>query len=284
MKLNELDWVELLKKKTGKGKDVLVGIGDDCAHVRVGREKLLLKSDLFMEGVHFDKKKTSYKTIGIRAVSRVLSDFAACAGVPKFVGVSVGIPGWVKTKDLQSILSGIMFCSRKYEFSLVGGDTIGSSKLFLDVWAVGKAEKCVLRSTAKEGDYIFLTGPLGKVSFFDPFEPRIKEAGDLVKKFKVNAMIDISDGFALDLYRILKESKKGAVIYREEIPVTKGDSDLYRGEDYELIFTVDKTESRLKYLKRKFFLVGKIKKQSFGYKIQKGNKLKNVSARGYTHL
>ena len=133
-------------------------------------------------------------------------------------------------------------------FSLIGGDTSRARNLFLDVWGVGYARKCILRKTAREGDYIFVTGKLGDREFEEPFIPRIKEARYLVNNFKVNAMIDISDGFIIDLYRILKESSKGAVLQFEDIPCNSR-SDLYRGEDYELIFTVDKNDPHIEKLK-----------------------------------
>lgn len=282
MPLKELDWVDYLKKRTANSKGVITGIGDDCAQVRVNSSRVLLKSDLFIEGVHFTRSQTSSKTIGMRAVARVLSDFAACAGIPKFIGISAGVPYYIKEKDLKEIVSGVLSYAEKYKFSLVGGDTSRAQYLFIDVWGVGVADKCVLRSTAQEGDYIFVSGKLGSRKLDEPFIPRIKEAQFLVKNFKINAMIDISDGFIIDLYRILKESRKGAVINSKDLPCYSGDNDLYRGEDYELIFTVAKREKRLEALKKRFHLVGRIKKS--GYKIKRGSRLEQVKIKGYTHF
>jgi thiamine-monophosphate kinase len=284
MPLRELEWVDFLKEKVKKGKGVSVGIGDDCALVKVGRQNLLLKSDLFIEGVHFQLRKTNFKTIGMRAVARVLSDFAACAGMPKFIGISAGIPSYIKERHLINILAGILNYSRKYKFSLIGGDTSKSIKLFLDIWAVGEARKFIRRSTAKIGDYIFTSGRLGERKFNQPFEPRLREAQCLANNFKVNAMIDISDGFVLDLYRILKESKRGALLDKAGIPVTKGEIDFYRGEDYELIFTIDKSEPRLEFLKNKFYFVGVIKDKDYGYKMKIDSKIYRLEPRGYLHF
>ncbi|MDP2923464.1 MAG: thiamine-phosphate kinase [Candidatus Omnitrophota bacterium] len=292
--LKELEWVDFLKEKVKKGKDVLVGIGDDCALVKIGKENVLLKSDLFIEGVHFPaiggsafggkQKKISFKTIGMRAVARVLSDFAACGGIPKFIGVSAGVPSHIKEKQLIRILAGILYYGKKYNFSLVGGDTAKSSKLFLDIWGIATAKKFIKRSSARVGDYIFITGRLGMRKFCDAFEPRIEIAQYLIRNFKINAMIDISDGFILDLYRILKESKKGAIVYKENIPVTKGELDFYRGEDYELIFTVDQNESRIEHLKKKFYHVGVIKSRNFGYKMQIDSRVYKIEPKGYLHF
>lgn len=284
MSLKELEWINFLRQKVKTGESTIVGIGDDCALARIGREKLLLKSDIFVEEVHFRRKNISFKDIGKRAVARVFSDFAACGGEPKFIGVSAGVPSYIKGKDLKQILEGILFMCKKYNASLVGGDTSKSSKLILDIWGVGQASRCILRSTAKVGDYIFLTGKLGRRVFNRPFEPRIKEAKELGKKFKVNSMIDISDGFVIDLYRILKVSKKGAVIFKGDVPVTKGISDFYRGEDYELIFTVDKLEKKLTLLKKKYYLVGRIKSGTFGFKWESRGEFSDVRVKGFTHF
>lgn len=281
MRLKEIEWVEYLKQTAGKNKEVITGIGDDCAQVKIDKKSVLLKSDLFVEDIHFRIGKMNYKTIGMRAVARVLSDFAACAGIPKYLGISAGVPRYVKEKCLKEILAGVIYCAKEYKFSLVAGDTSRAGNLFLDVWAVGYAKKCVLRSTAKEGDYIFVTGKLGARSFFEPFVPRINEAQWLVKNFKINAMIDISDGFIIDLYRILKDSGKGAVINFKDIPCGKT-SDLYRGEDYELIFTVDKNDSGIERLNKKFYLVGRIEKA--GYRMCKDGRMTNVKIRGYSHF
>ena len=121
--MHELDWIDYLRKKVNPAKDLLVGIGDDCAVIKAGSQKLLLKSDLFIDGVHFSRKKISFENIGKRAVARVLSDFAACGGVPKFIGVSLASPRGLDKRYLKQILKGILKLSQEYKFSLVGGDT-----------------------------------------------------------------------------------------------------------------------------------------------------------------
>jgi thiamine-monophosphate kinase len=284
MRKRELNWVDFLKRRVPKGEDVLMGIGDDCALVKVAKRRLLLKSDLFIEDVHFKLRETDFRTIGIRATARVLSDFAACAGIPKFIGISVGVPAYVRENDLKEILNGVLECAKKYKFSLVGGDTSSARRLFLDIWGIGVARKYISRNNAKSGDRIFITGKLGDRKFNLPFMPRIKESQYLSRIFKINAMIDISDGFILDLYRILKESKKGALIYEENVPLTKGKSDLYRGEDYELIFTVDKKEKKIAYLKRNFYFVGEIKNADFGYKMKSVSGIYKIKPKGYVHF
>ncbi len=282
--MNELQWIDYLKKQTKPAKDLLVGIGDDCALVRLGKEKFLLKSDIFIEGVHFKLGDISFKDLGKRALGRVFSDFAACGGYPKFIGVSAGIPAYIKEKDLKQILDGVLFMCKKYNASLAGGDTSRSGKLILDIWGIGQTPKCILRSTAKVGDHIFITGKLGIRKFNRPFEPRLNQAKELVKDFKINSMIDISDGFILDMHRILDSSKKGALLFKNNIPCCGGLSDLSRGEDYELIFTVDKNERKLSKLKNKYYFLGRIKPKSFGYKWESEDRLADIKVKGYTHF
>lgn len=282
--MKELEWIEFLKQKVKPDKGILVGIGDDCALVRVGRERILLKSDLFIEGIHFKRKSTNFKTIGQRAVLRVLSDFAACAGTPKFIGVSIGIPRDVKSKGLKEILRGISSIAKKYKFSLVGGDTSKADKLFLDIWGLGIVDKFISRSKAKIGDYIFVTSRLGQRAFDECFIPRLKEAKILATNYKINSMIDISDGFIIDLYRILKASKKGAVVEKDDIPTTQGIKDIYRGEDYELIFTVSQKDNNINYLKKKFYCVGRITSKRYGYRMKEENGYRTIKVKGYLHF
>lgn len=284
MKNNELTWVEFLRRKVPCGPGVIQGIGDDCAFVSVRDKKILLKSDLFVENVHFRRKNTDCKTIGMRAVARVLSDFAACGGSPQYIGISTGLPRRFSEKDLKAILSGVLTMSKKYGFSLVGGDTGRTPVLMLDVWGVGETDKFIRRNGAQIGDYVFVTGPLGARKFNAAFQPRIKEARELSRQFKVNAMIDISDGFALDLHRIARASDKGVLLYGEKLPVTRGESDLYRGEDYELIFTVDKSEKNLRALKKRFFFVGVITHRRAGCVVLRGKKITPLAIKGYTHF
>lgn len=282
--MNELDWVNILRKTVPKNKGVIVGIGDDCAAVRLSKRTYLLKSDLFIEGIHFVRSRMTPQAIGMRAVGRVLSDFAACAGKPLYLGVSVGVPKEVATRDLRAMLAGITAMSTQYGFSLIGGDTSRAKTLFFDVWGVGEARRFIGRHTARNGDYIFLSGRLGQRPFHKPFKPRIEEARYLERYCKTNAMIDVSDGLLIDLYRILQESKKGAILFGEQIPVTKGKSDWCRGEDYELLFTVDKNERNISRLKKKFYYIGKITTPKSGYTMQYGSRSKPVVVKGYTHL
>ena len=199
MSFNELSWVKFLKKSTKSGEGVVCGAGDDCAVIREGERYYLISSDLFIEDVHFKLKGISFLNIGKRAAARAVSDIAACAGKPRFIAVSAGIPAYISTKQMKEIMNGIDKTASLCGASVVGGDTSRTRKLFLDVWVMGEAKKPILRSSAKAGDYIFVTEKLGKLPFNSPFVPRLKEAKYLADNFKINAMIDVSDGFIADL-------------------------------------------------------------------------------------
>ncbi len=284
MSFNELSWIDFLKKRTVKNKEVFAGIGDDCAVIKGKNSYILVSTDLFVEEVHFKLKNVTFLDIGKRAVARAISDIAACGGLPRFVVVSAGIPPYVTARGMKQIMKGVVETTRLCGASVIGGDTARTDKLFLDVWVMGETKKPALRSRAKAGDYIFLTGKIGRLPFNKPFMPKLKEAAYLVKNFKVNAMIDISDGFVIDLYRILKASGRGAVVYKDKVPVVDSVKDMYRGEDYELIFTVDKSETKIEVLKKKFYWVGYITQGKCGYYFDNRGKKEQVKVRGFLHF
>jgi thiamine-monophosphate kinase len=150
-----------------------------------------------------------------------------------------------------------------------------------------------LRSGAKAGDIIFVTGELGGSirGKHLRFKPRLKEARFLAKNFKVNAMIDISDGLASDLSHILRQSSVGAIIYEDLIPVSKqaaGFSEaLYMGEDFELLFTLSRKDAR-KILRKKltdFKPIGEIVERKFGLRlIDKRNRERILQPKGFRHF
>jgi thiamine-monophosphate kinase len=140
----------------------------------------------------------------------------------------------------------------EFKVAIAGGDTVRSEKIVINVALLGEARKddIVLRSGARPGDRIFVTGPLGqslKTGHHLSFTPRIEESRYLVRNFKPAAMIDISDGLAADLGHILEQSAAGAVLYADQIPFVFGaklKNALYDGEDYELLFTLPAAKAR----------------------------------------
>ena len=220
-----------------------------------------------------------------------------------FVGiaavVSLGIYPELNISVADGICKGLKKIADRFGVSIVGGDMAKSKKIVLDVSLIGEAKKenLALRSAAKAGDVIFVTGLLGgsiKGRHLN-FMPRLEEIQSILKSFKVNAMIDISDGLALDLWRIAEASGVGAYLYEDAIPVS-GDAvsvknALYDGEDYELLFTMTMREAKrfFKTMLAKFRIpvtpIGKIVDRKRGYKIIRQNgKLENLKIKGYLHF
>jgi thiamine-monophosphate kinase len=235
----------------------LEGVGDDAAVLDALGKKVLVTTDLLVEGVHFDLTFMPLRHLGYKAVVVNLSDIAAMNGTPAQITVSIAVSNRFSVEALEEVYEGIRLACEKYRVDLVGGDTTTSlSGLLISVTAVGYAdvEDIVYRSTAKENDLICVTGDLGgayagllllereKAVF--KANPEIQpdlEGHDYVlqrqikpearfdileelrkKNIKPTAMIDISDGLASEILHICSDSNMGAAIYAEKIPLDPG--------------------------------------------------------------
>ncbi|MFQ5952861.1 MAG: thiamine-monophosphate kinase, partial [Candidatus Omnitrophota bacterium] len=162
--MREIKIIEGIRKRAGRpGKPVKIGIGDDCAVLEFDRKQhLLWASDMLVEGTHFDVKKSGYKRIGYKAVAVNISDIAAMGGLPRYVTVSLGAPPKIKESEIRSIYSGIFSICKDNGIKVIGGDTVRSSSLVIDVSIIGTVEKKRLarRSGAKPGDMVLVTGPV----------------------------------------------------------------------------------------------------------------------------
>ncbi len=272
-----------------------LGIGDDCAVIIPGSKKnILITTDALCERVHFDFNYMTPREIGRKAAAVNVSDICAMGGVPKYAFVTLGLPLKKTSSVFLGIMKGITEELEDYNAVVAGGDTVRSESVFVSVTVTGECPegRYVSRSGARDGDHIFVTGPLGgsgkglhllKKGFGKKIKgnsllcvkrhisPKAKFVeGAFIGSLKVaGAMIDISDGLVNDITRICEASKTGAVIELENIPVFNGadlDDALYGGEDYELLFTVHKENlDRFKAASDKyglrFFKIGKIKKE-----------------------
>ena len=298
--LGEIGFIERISAKVKCDRSVVKGIGDDTAVIKwTGNKYLLYTCDMLIEDVHFLRRKARPFQIGWKALARNVSDIAAMGGMPKYALVSVGLDPDLPVSFADEIFDGINAVASKFKINIVGGDTVKSRKTVIDVSLIGEVEKrrLTLRSGAQEGDAIFVTGFLGgslKGKHLD-FMPRLEEARALVKSFKVNSMIDISDGLLLDLWRILRASKKGALIYEDLIPISKEAASFKRavtdGEDFELLFTMSAREagrfmkSYLSKLEIPVSLIGEVTSKQCGYRLI-GNdwKEKKLEKKGYLHF
>lgn len=255
--LGEIEFIKRISKRIKTDSSVIKGIGDDAAVIKWRPDKhLLFASDMMIEGVHFNLKDGPYR-IGRKALAVNISDIAAMGGEPRYAVLSLGLPGGLSVKFMDRLYSGLLYMAKRYGVNMVGGDTNSSGKLTIDLSVIGKVRKkeLCLRSGAKPGDIILVTGALGGSirGKHLAFIPRLAEARFLAKNFKIHSMIDISDGLSLDLGRMCGASMAGARIYESLIPISEGSSlegALHDGEDFELLFTVPK--NTVKDLIRKF--------------------------------
>lgn len=235
-----------LTRSLAAGKNVRVGIGDDCAVIgpRSAKTWQLLKTDCIVEGVHFTRDADA-KKIGWKAMVRALSDIAAMGGLPRYALVTLGAPAEEKVSRVKEIYAGLKSSARRFGAQIVGGETTRSPVLFLSVALVGEVERdrCVTRTGGRAGDLVYVTGKLGgsiRGRHLD-FTPRIAEARWLTENFRIRAMMDLSDGLGADLPRLARASKAGFEIFEEKIPRNRGctSRDAIRdGEDYELLFAI----------------------------------------------
>ncbi len=256
--LYELGEFRLIDHLTQKAKctneSTLLGVGDDAAIINPAGKRMVVTTDLLLEGVHFDLTYFPIKHLGYKAVIVNLSDVYAMNAIPKQITVSLGISKRFCLEDLEELYSGIYSACEKYGVDLVGGDTSTSyTGLTISVTAIGEANEDELsyRSGAKINDLLCVTGNLGAAylglqllerekkvfegnpnvkpqfagwdyileRFLKP-EARKSILEDLrEKEIKPSAMIDISDGLSSEAMHICKSSKVGCRIYLEKLPI-----------------------------------------------------------------
>lgn len=248
----------LIERLTGNlpvnNKESVKGAGDDAAILQFGSdEEVLVSTDMFMEGVHFDLTYFPLKHLGYKAVVANISDIYAMNGTPKQITVSLALSRKFCIEDIEELYSGIELACRQYGVDIVGGDTTSSlTGLAISVTAIGTVTKgcAVKRDGAKETDLICVTGNLGaaymglqllereKIATADKdiqpdfqgkeyiLERQLKPEArkEVLEKLseenvKPTAMIDISDGLSSELMHICKQSGVGCRIYEERIPI-----------------------------------------------------------------
>jgi thiamine-monophosphate kinase len=262
---------------SSRRKPIIQGIGDDCAVLRLDRDSkldTLVTTDFSLEGVHFRREWHSAESVGHRCLARGLSDIAAMGGDPVAAFLSLALPRDLPQTWIKRFLGGLLHLAKKHGVILAGGDTAESpTGILADIVVVGTVPrgKSLLRSGARPGDCIYVSGELGGSAaalqkmmakpkrklnprnyhrHFFP-EPRIEVGRILREKGFASAMIDTSDGLSTDLAHICEESGVGAELQLVTIPraqagkpLTKVDLALvlHGGEDYELLFTAPRNK------------------------------------------
>lgn len=236
----------LTRRWPRKGGDLVLGVGDDCAALRVpgSPRLLLLKTDAVIEAVHF-LEKVRPTDIGWKALARNLSDIAAMGGQPDAALVALAAPPETPLPKIRGIYRGLRRCADRFGVRLVGGESARAEQLSLTIMLTGWVARrdLVSRSGARPGDVICVTGHLGGSGegHHLTFCPRLAEGQWLARNHIPSAMMDISDGLAADLPRLCKASGVGARLDPTAIPTRKGATlvrALSEGEDFELLFTV----------------------------------------------
>lgn len=261
--MKERRLIQRIRRLTGSSRSpaVLRGIGDDCALLRpTPGNHLLVTTDLCIENVHFRRAWHPPASVGHKCLTRGLSDIAAMGGTPTACFLSLGLPATLPQSWVDAFLTGLRNLARRYRIQLAGGDISSARQVIADIVVVGKApaRRAVLRSGARPGDRIYVTGRLGgsatvlkqlragervKPAKSSPHfypEPRIQVGRWLQRRGLAAAMIDLSDGVSVDLAHICEESRVSAIINAAELPIASGSNlelALHGGEDYELLFT-----------------------------------------------
>src|SRR5476649_2547514 len=235
-------------------KSTLKGVGDDAAVLNFEGKKVLVSTDMLLEGIHFDLAYTPLKHLGYKAVQLNLSDIYAMNGMASQVTVSIGISSKFPLEAIEELYEGIYLACDKYGIDIVGGDTTSSKQgLVISVTSIGYADEkdIVYRNGAEEGDLICVSGDLGgayvglqllerekQIFLENPnIQPDLegkdyiverqlkpearKDILDLLKGIDVKptSMIDVSDGLASEILHICKQSNKGCNLYEEKIPL-----------------------------------------------------------------
>ena len=251
----EFEFIEWLRAQQKPGDFVAVPPGDDLAVLNwAGADLLLVGADQVLDRVHFDSSVHSPREIGRKAMNRNLSDCAAMACLPAAAVATAALPRGLGIEYAQELHRGMCEAAAPFDCPIVGGDTgTWDGRLALSVTIFGKSAgvKPILRSGARAGDGIYVTGPLGGsiLGRHMTFEPRIEIARKLASLGSVSAMIDVSDGLSRDLGHICRASGVGALVMAGLVPIHEDtihmrregrsplEHALHDGEDYELIFT-----------------------------------------------
>jgi len=277
----ELSLIEAIRSRasarSGGGRGVRLGIGDDCAVLRPSPgHEMVVTTDFSLEGRHFRRDWHPPQSVGHRCLARGLSDLAAMGAKPLAVFLSLALPARLPVRWVDGFLEGLLALAERHHVPLAGGDTAESPALIaMDIVAVGEVKRghALLRSGAREGDAIYVTGALGgaaaellmlerslrrfrKTPAAETGHPHLYpqprlEVGWRLARGMAHAAIDLSDGLSTDLSHLCRASGVSAEIEEELIPLhsfsiaiqkngvrsSPLDLALKGGEDYELLFT-----------------------------------------------
>jgi thiamine-monophosphate kinase len=237
MQLSELGELGLLAELERRG--LAREIENDAAQLDGG---LVVTQDALVEGVHFRLDWISWRDLGWRCSAVNLSDLAASGAEPEGLVVSLAAPGETRLEDVVELYEGI----RETGVPVIGGDTSDADRVMLSVTALGRSSRVPGRAGARAGDTLVVTGPLGAAGaafrggWYVRPPLRLREGKGLAGH--AHAMLDLSDGLAVDAGHIASRSGCRILIELEHVPLAEGAelADLAYGEDYELLAAVER--------------------------------------------
>ena len=311
--IGEKKLLQKLRSYLGNSPLLVRIFSEDCAVLRTPTGGYqLFTTDVLVENIHFQLEYADARTIGRKVVLVNLSDISAMGGAPSFFMLSAGFSENSSMKFVEELYEGMTSVAVENGITFAGGNVSKSPVLFLDIFMSGEvaADQALFRNTAKAGDAIFVSSPLGASSagliclkagyrlanhdFHDAIQAHLEPpnhnslARRLASLKLLSSMIDLSDGLGSDLAEICRESGTGARIELDRIPIAKSVTELvstmkwdpielalYGGEDYHLLFTVP-AKNRMEFAK----LTADLKLYEIGVMTDQAEGIRAVDSKG----
>lgn len=289
-----LSWVKQRQARSlelSPHQGILLGAGDDLAVLKWPGKLLLLGADPVLDGVHVEVSQHGTAAAGRKAMNRNLSDVAAMGGEPVAAILSLVVPKTMDLTQVQEVYLGAEQAGATAACPIVGGDfSSWEGRLVATLGILARAQRPVLRGRAKAGQTVFVTGAMGGsiLGRHLTFAPRLELGQTIASEYGASAMIDISDGLAIDLARLLGDAV-GATIEEGALPVhddalrlsrRTGRTPLWHalndGEDYELLFTADAGSLP------GCFAIGHVEAEP-GLRMARGGTVEKLAAEGWEH-
>jgi len=283
-KIGEFELINTIKKQfitISRDKNITASIGDDSFCFKSGKNNICITKDMLVEEVHFKKEWISPQELGKKSIEVNVCDIAAMGNIiPKYVFIGLGLPSKTSETFVNDLYKGFKKTCNKYKITIAGGDIVKSDKIIISVTLVGIGkQEIVKRNGAREGDLIGVTNTFGNagagiallykhgikykynkaerylISKQNNPKARLEEARKISKY--LTSLTDASDGLYVSVNLLIKNSRKGAEINMNKIPISSNlkkvfkenkkqlNFALFGAEDYELVFTVPNLKAKL---------------------------------------